>query len=268
MADEEGRRSLFDLDGDRFVPTKWGRGPWDPRHLHGGTVAALLARATGRHRTVEPAVSARLTLELLRPVTTDPIEVSTELVRPGRSVQIVEAVAVQGGRPVAALRELRIRHKDQVLAPGPRPVLAFPGPGASIKMQPRRGEAGLHAGGMELRYAEGAFESPGPAIVWFRLAGSVVGDEEPTPLERVAAAADFGNGVSSPLSWSEWTFVNPDLTVYLHRPPVGEWVALAATTTGGGNGVALATSELFDEHGPIGRGAQSLLIDRRQDAGG
>ena len=91
----------------------------------------------------------------------------------------------------------------------------------------------------------------------------LVEGEETSPLCRVAAAADFGNGVSWVLNRSDgFSFINPDLTVYLHRYPVGEWVCLDAVTHVEPHGVGLAESLLFDEHGPIGRAAQSLLIDR------
>ena len=58
-------------------------------------------------------------------------------------------------------------------------------------------------------------------------------------------------------------FLNPDLTVLLHRLPVGEWVCLDAVTRLGPDGVGLAESLLFDEQGPIGRSAQTLLVERR-----
>ncbi len=32
------------------------------------------------------------------------------------------------------------------------------------------------------------------------------------------------------LPWEEYLFINPDLTLYIERPPVGEWVALEAQT--------------------------------------
>jgi hypothetical protein len=79
---------------------------------------------------------------------------------------------------------------------------------------------------------------------------------------RVLIAADSGNGVSAVLDFHNWRFINPDLTVYLLRHPVGEWVALEAATTAA-DGVGLADTTLHDEQGPIGRSAQALLIDRR-----
>jgi hypothetical protein len=60
-----------------------------------------------------------------------------------------------------------------------------------------------------------------------------------------------------------WAFINPDLTVYLHRLPAGEWVCLDAVTYVEPHGIGLAESRLFDERGPVGRAAQSLLLERR-----
>jgi hypothetical protein len=61
----------------------------------------------------------------------------------------------------------------------------------------------------------------------------------------------------------EYLFVNPDLTVVLHRYPAGEWVAMEARTTLGGAGIGVAESTLHDERGPIGHGLQSLFVAAR-----
>jgi hypothetical protein len=80
---------------------------------------------------------------------------------------------------------------------------------------------------------------------------------------RVAAAADFGNGISTEQGWETHTFINPDLTIYVHRAPIGEWIALDARTWAQPHGVAVATSTLYDDAGPIGQALQSVLLERR-----
>lgn len=85
--------------------------------------------------------------------------------------------------------------------------------------------------------------------------------EAPTPLQRVAVAADSGNGVSAGLDWSRYVFINPDLTLYVHRLPVGEWIGLDAHTIARPNGIGIADDQLHDTEGPIGRATQSLFID-------
>src|SRR5205814_1941321 len=77
----------------------------------------------------------------------------------------------------------------------------------------------------------GGFHRPGPARVWSRMRHPLVPDEEPSPLQRVLAVADSGNGLSGELDLSSWFFINPELTVHLHREAVGEWVCIEAATT-------------------------------------
>ena len=71
----------------------------------------------------------------------------------------------------------------------------------------------------------------------------LVEGEEPSPLVRVMAAADSGNGVSATLDWNEWLFINTDLTVHLHRMPEGEWVCLDAVTIPEPNGIGMADTQ-------------------------
>jgi hypothetical protein len=92
----------------------------------------------------------------------------------------------------------------------------------------------------------------------------LVEGEDPTPLQRTLAAADFGNGVGAALPWGEFVFINTDLTVYLHRHPASEWVCLDATTDVDTHGIGLAHSRLYDERGPIGHSLQALFVDRRE----
>src|SRR6185503_5774799 len=99
--------------------------------------------------------------------------------------------------------------------------------------------------------------------LWFRMTCAVIEGEEPTPLQRLAAAADSGNGISVALDLRRFTFVNPDLTIALLRQPAGEWFALAARTLAADEGVGLSESRYWDERGVLGRGVQTLLVEPR-----
>ena len=94
----------------------------------------------------------------------------------------------------------------------------------------------------------------------------LVEGEAPTPLQRVLAVADSGNGVSALLAWDAYFFINTELTVHVLREPRGEWVCLSARTDIAEGGAGLATSVLSDPDGPVARGAQSLLIAPRAPA--
>lgn len=260
-----GVTAVFETDGERFVPTGIARGPWDPGAQHGGAPAALLARAVERFEPGPAGFVARLTVELLRPVPLAPLEVRTRMLRPGRRVQLVESSLLADGVEVARATGLRIREKDLGghAADLPAPGGARPGPGSGVAASHDDFPVPCFPNAMEIVFVEGAFTALGPAMGWFRLRIPIVAGEEPSPLMRVAAAADFGNGISSPVSWSDgWIYINPDLTIHLHRLPVGEWVGLDAESRFEPNGVGMAESALHDQRGRIGRSVQSLLVDR------
>ena len=56
------------------------------------------------------------------------------------------------------------------------------------------------------------------------------------------------------------TFVNPDLTIILHRLPESEWLASSAISFWEPTGIGLSQATLFDEKGPIGVASQTLLV--------
>jgi hypothetical protein len=115
---------------------------------------------------------------------------------------------------------------------------------------------------IEVRFVAGTFGG-GPSTAWFRLRCPVVAGEEPSGLQRLAAAGDFGNGISAALSWDEYVFINPDLTLYVEREPVGEWIGLDSRTVLAEGGIGTAESVLFDARGRVGRATQALLVAPR-----
>ena len=257
--------AVFEIDGTRAIPTVLARGPWSPDAMHGGAPAALLARAVERHDPGPASFVARLTVDLLRPVPLVPLEIATRTTRPGRKVQWIESSLLADDVEVARATGLRVRTTEPLGLPLPARVASpIPGPASSEVLEvelPHVSGPGFWRA-VEFRVARGAWAKVGPATIWFRLRADVVSGEAPSPLQRVAAAADFGNGVSTVLPRGEYLFINPDLSIHLHRYPVGEWVALDAESRAEDVGTGLAVCELHDEVGSIGRSIQTLLVDR------
>ncbi|HZC99267.1 MAG TPA: thioesterase family protein [Actinomycetes bacterium] len=264
--------TFFLADGDRFIPTELTRGPWDPRAQHGGPPAALLGRAVEGHGERAGMSVARATFEFLRPVPIAPLELATTLLRGGRNVELVGASLASQGTEVMRVVALRIRTTRLDLPDsGPPPAGAGvpPGPeqGRPLPFFPTGFDVGYHTA-MQWRFIEGSFMEPGPGTVWLRMRCPLLPGEEPSPLQRVFIAADSGNGVSGVLDWRRWLFINCDLTVYLQRSPVGEWVCLQARTTVDGAGMGLAESVISDLQGPVARGLQSLFVAERAGGAG
>ena len=263
--------AIFHRDGNTLVPTELARGPWSPKAQHGSAPASLLAGEIERWEPGPAHFVARMTVELLRPVPLAPLTLRTETIRPGKRVQWVQARLLDGDVEVVRATGLRLRSEELELPVPPRMPLDFVGPDESQAFDlipadsPQRAGADLGVGfwlAVDVGMARGSWTETGPGAVWFRLRQPVVAGEEISPLQRAAAAADFGNGVSAALERGRDLFINPDLTIYLHRLPVGEWVAIDAVTHAESHGVGVAESVLHDEDGRIGRSVQALLVDR------
>ncbi|HEV3282486.1 MAG TPA: thioesterase family protein [Acidimicrobiales bacterium] len=271
---DTGVGALFVPDAGRMVPTDLARGPWSPDALHGGPVAALVALAAERHvggrkagMQADGMQLSRITLELLRPVPMAPLAITSSMAKPGRKVQLIDLVVEAGGLEVAWARALRLRvaHGQPPLVPS-EPEAVAPPPPDQCARPPAMFDRypAFHNQGVEMRFATGNGDVRGPATVWFRLLATVVAGEEPTAWQRAAAAADFGNGVSSELDFMTTSFVNADLTVSIHRPPAGEWVCLDARTRFGSPGIGAAESAIWDVDGRVGRAVQHLVVEARR----
>ncbi len=272
--------AFYEPDGDVYVASELTRGPWDPSAQHAGPAAALIAREIER-LPVEGAARqiGRVTYEILRSIPIAPLRVEARVVRPGRSVELVEAELADEEGVVVRARAWRLRTEDTdvpaelgsggapleapspwLLAPGGRP----PGPeeGREVTFFPTGQDVGMHTA-MDYRFVKGEYLEMGPATVWMRMRQPLVAGEKPTPLQRVAVAADFGNGISATLDFERFLFINVDLTLHVVRPPEGEWIGVDSVTLPERRGIGLTDTALFDERGPVARAAQTLLVAER-----
>ncbi|HET6626979.1 MAG TPA: thioesterase family protein [Nocardioidaceae bacterium] len=250
---------------DTYLSQPTTGSPWGPASQHGGPPAALLTRAlesldtgTGTGRVV-----GRMTMELLGPVPVGPLSVTASVVRPGRTVDLCEATLYdgRGGRAVARAAGWRFPAGEN----GPR------GTGEPLPHTARDGEpherpvswSGGYLDAVEWRWITGAVMEPGPGVVWMRPRVPLVEGEQMSPVQRLMTCVDSASGVSAELDPGRWAFLNTELTVHVLRPPVGEWLCLEARTTLSTGSVGLATSDVYDELGPVARSAQALLVARR-----
>jgi Thioesterase-like superfamily len=266
--------SVFIADGEQFTPTEHGRGPWDPRALHGGAPAALLTSAFERMEPGAELQIARLGFEFLRPIPMAPLIMSTRMVRGGRRVQELAGELRAGEDLVCRASALRVQ-----AAPADLPAMASPRAQASSPEEseplppPESGkpvrfaldsseDASFAATAMEMRWLSEP-RALGPGRVWMRLRYPLLPGESLTPLARLAATADFGNGVSAALPFDRFLFINADLSIHLYRAPLGEWICLDARTLLYPGGTGIAESVVHDTSGPVGRAFQTLVVQPR-----
>lgn len=253
-------------DGEWFTPTEHARGPWDPRACHAGPPTGLLARA------LEIAAPAhrltRLTVELIRPVPLAGFRIGATVIRSGRAVASTRAELVDRNATVCAYA-----NGTHVLA-SPDPVLerdlgpdrealprladAMPGP-FPITRSAHDLPGFCTDGSVEVAYPPGQDGAPGPTTLWMRTVALLPG-ESPSPFQGICALADCGNAFGRYAEPWETQFLNADLTIYLHRDPVGRWLGSRVSAHWHPTGVGISDALLFDEQGAVGRALQTLVL--------
>ena len=163
---------------------------------------------------------------MLGPVPAGEVTVRAVVERPGRSIALLAAELTAGGRAVLRARAWRLAAGDTAAVAtaqddGPSPHSRRP---TTARLRTERPPGWLPGfiDALEWRWVHGWLGDPGPGTVWALQRVPLVDGEEPTPLQRLMLVADSGNGAAAPLDIREWLFVNTELTVHLHRPPVGD----------------------------------------------
>jgi hypothetical protein len=252
------------LDEERYRATPHTAGPWDPRAQHGGPPIALLAHALEHGTPARPELRlARVTVELMRPVPVADLTTVTRVLRSGRRTELLEAELHAGDVPVLRMTASRIAATDNAVPAVPSDVKAPPLPPPSEPMQWPGAYVDGYVSAIEWRSASGAAAEPGPAVMWLRPRIPLVAGREISSAERVLVVADSGSGVSGALDVREWTYLNSDLTVLLHRHPVGEWICLDSATEIDSDGIGCAHTRLSDETGSLGHALATLVVARR-----
>ena len=247
-------------DDGSYLAADETAGPWSPRHQHGGPPSALLVheseRAAAAHTAREDLDALRVSVDFLGPVPVGQVDLTTRIVRAGRSAVLVESELSAAGRACLQARTWLVRRAEATPEVSD-PAHPVAGPRDSVELTAWTFAYGQQ---VEWRPVAGDAVGPGPATVWARQRIPVLAGVEPSGLQRAVLVADSSSGVSSVLSWDDWSFANVDVDVHLLRPVVGEWVLLEARTRLSATGSGLTTSTLHDARGVVGASAQTLIV--------
>jgi hypothetical protein len=96
--------------------------------------------------------------------------------------------------------------------------------------------------------------------LWARDNWRLVAGEDMSPVVRAALAADLPNPLANS-SAEGLQFINADLTLFLARPPVSEWIGLEVAGHLGHDGIAVGTCTLYDTEGAIGSSSVCALAN-------
>jgi hypothetical protein len=246
------QQPFFTRDRDAFMPTQVANGPWNPDSLHGRVVVGLLAFVIEERHGSDDFVPARLTVDMFRlPNITTPIEITTKLVRDGLRIKMIEAEFISGGTSMARASCQLLRKTEN--APGnvwSPPNWEVPKPADIPKpTDPRLGMNGKWT----TRPITGHMGSLGPRRLWMNEVRELIAGIPMTPFVHVATGAgDQGLG-----------YINSDVTIYLHRLPVTNWIGFEVVNHHATDGIAIGECWLYDEKGPIGTSTVAALAQRK-----
>ncbi|HEX8093964.1 thioesterase family protein [Jatrophihabitans sp.] len=251
--------AYFERTGETtFRPTEHVSGAWNTAEQHIAPALGLLAHAVELDHDARRGdlVIGRLSYDILGKLPVEEVEVEVNLTRPGRTIELVEAVLEHRGRPAVLLRAWLMQPNDSPDLQA-TPLASIPPPEAMPAWSPTTVWPGGFIASVEVRRAQA---EPGRAAFWVRTPLPLIRDEQVSQVASTAGLLDIANGMTVRVSPREVAFPNLDLTAHLFTEPRGDWVGFDTSVTFGPSGIGLTTSVLHDAHGPIGTSSQILSI--------
>jgi hypothetical protein len=253
--------SYFERAGaGRFRATAATGGAWAVDEQHIAPMTGLVVHAVEEFaaaRGADGMVVARVSMDILGVLKLEEFEIRVEPVRPGRTIELLEAVVIARGRPAVRARVWRLAQLDTAeVAGGQGPAL--PAPESVPAWAMSDAWPGEFISTLDVRPV--GETAPGRTTAWISTRLDLLAGERVSELASFLALVDTANGIAVRESPKAWLFPNLDLTVHLHRQPRGRWVGLDTTVIFGARGHGLTSTTLHDLDGPVGRAEQILTV--------
>lgn len=257
--------AIFKPEGHQFRANEHAGGPWSPDLLQGSATTGLMVREVERLAESSGFAVRRLTFDLWRPAGLRAFAIKTDMLRDGRKAKTLQVRLLDGEVEIGRCTALLTAQGNATPAdPFSPAVTADAGPDTGTPPPAPVQKWSRYFQNVSVRLIEGALEKPGPAAAWMRLDAPMVEGETNTSLLQAVQAADFASGVGQIVDMREWTFVNPEISLYFFRPPQGQWILIRSRTRVGVNGAGLTTATLSDSSGSFAEVMQAMTFEKRE----
>jgi acyl-CoA thioesterase len=258
--------AYFQQTGERtFTPTERAGGAWADDEIHFSPLGGLIAHTMLRHAAERPGPRlqlGRISFDILGFLALEPVEIRVETIRPGRTIELVQATAVIRGRPAVLARAWLLSAFDTSSVAGGAPA-PLPAPESAPGWSMTEVWRGGYVASLDARAV--VPPEPGRATMWLATPCALIDGVEAEPVASWLALVDTANGVAVRRRPTEWMFPNVDLTVHLHREPVPGWLGLDTEVVFGATGLGVTRSVLHDQDGAVGFAEQSLTVRRLRE---
>lgn len=254
--------AYFELKDERYHPNPACRGPWDPKSLSGSVIVSLLAFQIEQAVDTDEYMPARLTVDMYRLPGFSPIEINTALVRDGYRIKVIDAEFIADGKSLAratcqmlrktANAETKVWSPERWDVPMPEDI---PPP-----------ENDYMDGMKQRRRISGEMGVYGQKRMWMREGRNLVDNVPLSAWMRAAIVSDLTNPWANS-GHGGLGYINSDVTLYLHRLPVDEWIGMEVVNHHATDGVAIGECWLYDRNGAIGTSSVTSLAQQKRAPG-
>ncbi|WP_417363867.1 thioesterase family protein [Glutamicibacter arilaitensis] len=250
------------LGEGRFRSSWHSQGAWNPHEQHMGPASGILAYALENFEPREDMRIARISYEIHGLIHAGEFEITTRMVRPGRTIELIEAEMTAKGRTSIVARAWRVIKADTSEVAGIEDQ-SIPGPETCAVQAISEQWPGGYIKSIEMRANEQL--RPGRGFAWLRTPYALVDTNDASDMSSLVGMIDTANGVVPRVEPSEgtWIYPNVDLQIHMYRRPVGKWLGLEVQQSFGTDGIGLTSTVLHDATGPFGRAEQILTVRSR-----
>lgn len=262
--------TLFSRDRQNNITTAHYRcnlpsqGAWNEHEQHMAASTGVLTYELEQFMPREDMRIGRISLDIFGLIHFGKFSITTQVIRGGRTIELVEAKMEANGKICIVARAWRMQTSDTSEVAG----LEDEHIGHPENYPDWDGMKHWGGGYIDSIYLKADPDNrQGEGIVWINTDIDMVeenGQAKPTSdFVHLMGMVDTANGVVPRIhqpNTIEWFFPNLDLQIHLHRMPVGRWLGLETVQQFGGDGVGLTSSVLHDAHGAFGRSEQILTI--------
>lgn len=245
------------LGDGSYMPTLHVQGAWNDHEQHMSPVGGLIAHELTRHDPRPDMQFGRITYEILGLIPAKETHIEVQTIRPGRTIELLEATLTVEGRVIIRARAWRLSvHETQDVAGLELPCM--PPPQECDDYDPTAEWPGGWLASLRARTVPGG--RSGRRRVWVQPTKSLVEGVDVDPLASFMTLIDTANGIATRVRPTQMMFPNVELSVHLFAAPDPSWVGLDTTVTFGHSGLGLTSSTLHDLRGPVGRAEQCLTV--------
>lgn len=245
------------LGDGRYQPSRNVQGAWRAEEQHMAPVSGLIAHELTMHEPRPDMQIGRISYEILGMIPAQETHIEVRTIRPGRTIELLEATMTVAGRVIIRARAWRLFVHDTSEVSGLE-LPAMPPPEECEAYDTTIEWPGGFLTTVPMRVAPGG--RSGRRAMWLQPPMPLVEDTKVQPVATFCSMIDAANGVATRVRPNELMFPNVELSIHLLREPDPGWVGLDTSVNFGADGLGLTSTVLNDVHGPVGRAEQCLTL--------